>query len=373
MDAKFSLLTYFLIVAMRVASFRRRWDMPLLYGPRYFYRVHVGEGFYEGGGRKLLHLYRALLLWPFLAELAIFAVLMFRRNYSALTGLCVAALLAMILNQRLVMAILSRTAKKFEEKELDPAPAAISFSLNPRRLADYSTPIFEITLASVITLTLVFLAQMRAPMGPPLVLLYLQIGFLLIKKAIVDWRAAAPLENSEIYLEVRERRRRLLLFACDFYRGAAGFVMIKEAVFQVTTDERARWTLQFLYLAVTIACVCFAVIKTNELYAMYRKLKPLRDKKRLSAPDPNGFVAGGLLYFDRDNPAIFVQGPRSVTLNAANNRLLLAATYLLGLMLLIMWNNKTQRASSQEGLPPVGAPATMISAHQGSELPKMRP
>ena len=363
MDAKFSLLIYFLIVAMRVASFRRRWDMPLLYGPRYFYRVHVSEGFYEGVGRKLLHLYRALLLLPFLAELAIFTVLMFRRNYQGLTGLCIAGIFAMVLTQRLVTTILSRTAKKFEEKELDPAPATISFSLNPRRLADYSNPIFEITLASVITLTLVFLAQMRAPMGPTLLLLYLQIGFLLVKKAIVDWRAAAPLENSEIYLEVRERRRKLLLFACDFYRGAAGFVMIKQAVFQVTTDERARWALQFLYLAVSIACVCFALVKTNELYAMYRKLKPLRDKKRLSAPDPKGFVAGGLLYFDRDNPAIFVQGPRSLTLNAANHRLLLAATYLLGLMLLIMWNNKTQRAASQEMMQPMSAPTTLISSH----------
>jgi len=363
MDSKFSLLIYFLVVAMRVYSFRRRWDMPLLYGPHYFYRIHVSEGFYEGAGRKLLRLYRTLLLWPFLAELAIFAVLMFRRNYDGLTGLCLAAILIMVLNQRLVMAILSKSAKKFEEREHDPAPAAISFSLNPRRLADYSNPIFEITLASVITLTLVFLAQMRAPMGPTLLLLYLQIGFLLVKKAIVDWRAAAPLENSEIYLEVRERRRRLLLFGCDFYRGAAGFVMIKEAVFQVTTDERAHWTLQFLYLAVTIACVCFALVKSNELYAMYRKLKPLRDKKRLSAPDPKGFVAGGLLYFDRDNPAVFVQGPKSVTLNAANYRLLLAATYLLGLMLLIMWNNKTQRGASQE-MYRVSAPATMISSHR---------
>lgn len=348
MDAKFSLLTYFLIVAMRVISFRRRWDMPLLYGPRYFYRVHVSEGFYEGAGRKLLRLYRALLLWPFLAELGIFAVLMFRRNYQGLTGLCLAAIIVLVMNQRLVITILSRAAKKFEEKELDSAPAAISFSLNPRRLGDYTNPIFEIILASVSTLTLVFLAQTRAPMGPPLVLLYLQIGFLLIKKAIVDWRAAAPLENSEIYLEVRERRRRLLLFACDFYRGAAGFVMIKQAIFQVTSDEWVRWTLQYTYLAVTIACVCFAVSKTNTLYAMYRKLKPFRDRKRLTAPDPHGFVAGGLLYFDSDNPAILVRGPRSVTLNAANHRVLLAATYLLGLILLITWTSKAHAANGPE-------------------------
>lgn len=366
MDAKFSLLTYFLIVAMRASSFRRRWDMPLLYGPNYFYRLRVREGFYEGAGRKLLHRYRAILLWPYFAEVVAFAVLMIRRNYNGLTGLCVAGMFTTILNQRLAMAVLTRAAKRFEKTEIDPAPAAVSFSLNPRRLANYTNPIFEIILASVITLTLIFLAQMRAPMGPPLVLLYLQIGFLLIKKAIVDWRAAAPLENSEIYLEVRERRRKLLLFACDFYRGAAGFVMIKQAIFQVTSDERWRWTLQYLYLAGSIACVCFALVKSNELYAMYRKMKPARDRKRLTPPDPSGFLAGGLIYFDPDNPAMFVQGPRSVTLNAANRRLLLAATYLLGLMLLIMWSSKTHTTTSQEVMRGASAPATLLSAPDSS-------
>ena len=153
-------------------------------------------------------------------------------------------------------------------------------------------------------------------MGPPLVILYLQIGLLLLKKAGVDWRSAAPQENSEIYLEVRERRRKLLLFACDFYRGAAGFVMIKQAAMQLTHNEGVRWALQYLYLAGSIVCVCFAVVKTNELYAMYRKTKPTLSKRRLAVPDPDGFVAGGFLYFDSDNPAIFVQGPRTVAINA---------------------------------------------------------
>ena len=363
MDTKFSLLTYFLVVVTRVASFRRRWDMPLTHGPRYFYRLHVGEGFYEGAGRKLLQLYRALLLWPYFTELVAFMVLMAHQNYKALTALCGVGLIATALNQRLSLAMISRAAKKFEETEIDPAPAAVTFSLSPRRLADYTHPVFEIVLASVITLTLIFLALTRAEMGPPLLLLYLQVGFLLLKKAIVDWRAAAPLENSELYLEVRERRRKLLLFACDFYRGALGFVMIKQAVFQVTTDERWRWTLQYLYLGVTIACVCFAIVKTNELYALYRKIKPtrVRGSKRLTPPDPNGFVAGGLLYFDRDNPAILIQGPRSVALNAGNHRLLLAATYLVGLMLLIMWTSKAHAATWPESIHQVRTEAAFCA------------
>ncbi len=95
--------------------------------------------------------------------------------------------------------------------------------------------------------------------------------------------------------------------------------------------------------------MCFAIVKTNELYAMYRKMKPtLSRKKRLRHPDPNGFVAGGLLYFDRDNPAILRAGAKSLSrLNAGNHRLLLAATYLLGLMLLIMWTSKAHAATAR--------------------------
>jgi hypothetical protein len=182
----------------------------------------------------------------------------------------------------------------------------------------------------------------------------------------VDWRSAAPLEDSEIYLEIRERRRKLLLFACDFYRGALGFVMMEQAALHVIPDERLRWTLKSLYLAVSIACVCFAIAKTNELYAMYRNIKPtrVRGSKRLIPPDPNGFVAGGLLYFDRDNPAILVQGPRSVALNAGNNRLLLGASYLAGLMLLLMWTSKAHAAIYPQGIRPMRAESTLLSARE---------
>jgi len=85
-------------------------------------------------------------------------------------------------------------------------------------------------------------------------------------------------------------------------------------------------------------------------------------------------VAGGLLYFDPDNPAMFVQGPRSVTFNAANRRLLLAATYLVGLMLLAMWSAKTYKTASQEMMRPASTPATLLvpqtsSADHGARNP----
>ncbi len=104
---------------------------------------------------------------------------------------------------------------------------------------------------------------------------------------------------------------------------------------------------------------------------MYRKLKPLRDRKRLSIPDPDGFLAGGLLYFDPDNPAVFVQGPRTVALNAGNHRLLLGATYVIGLMLLITWASKAHAADGPEG---AHAQRTQMTVSQIVESwPKVEP
>jgi hypothetical protein len=372
MNEKFALLTYLFVVGVRVGSFRRRWDLPLVHGTNYFYRMHVAQAFYEGAGRGLLQRYRALLLWPYMVELVVLVMLLLRNNYHSLPTLCLVGIIASVLNQRLSLALVVRSAKKFEEKEVDPAPSAVTLSLNPRRLSDYTHPVFEIVLASLATITLIVLAQMRAPMGPPLVLLYLQIGLLMFKKAIVDWRSAAPLENSEIYLEVRERRRKLLLFCCDFYRGAVGFVMSEQAVSQITSNVNVRWTMKALYLAISIACVWFGIVKTNELYAMYRKTKPsLSHKRRLAIPDPDGFAAGGFLYFDSDNPAFFVQGPRSVAINAGNHRLLLAATYLLGLVLLSAWANKSNaaRASTQD-VRQINTPALQWSSPGPTESRK---
>jgi hypothetical protein len=372
MNEKFALLTYLFAVGVRAGSFRRRWNLPLVHGPDYFYHMQVAKGFYEGAGRGLLHRYRALLLWPYAAEAAVLVMLVLRDNYNSLPTLCLVGILSAVLNQRLSLALVMRSAKKFEDKEVDPAPAAVTFSLNPRRLADYTHPVFEIVLGNIATITLIVLAQMRAAMGPPLVMLYLQIGLLMLKKAIVDWRSAAPLENSEIYLEVRERRRKLLLFCCDFYRGAIGFLMIKQVVLQFISFESVRWALQSFYLAVSIACVWFAIVKTNELYALYRKTKPtLSRKRRLAIPDPDGFVAGGFLYFDSDNPAFFVQGPRSVAINAGNHRLLLAATYLLGLLLLSTWANKANAATaSNQDMRQVSTPALEWSSPLRAESGK---
>ena len=129
MNDKFSLLTYLLVLAMRATTFRRRWDMPLLYGPNYFYKLRVEQGFYENTGRKLLQRYHAILLWPYFAELAALLIITLRHQYQALTSLCLAAILATVVNQRVSLALLMRSARKFEEKEVDPAPAAVSFSL----------------------------------------------------------------------------------------------------------------------------------------------------------------------------------------------------------------------------------------------------
>src|SRR6185295_20004083 len=52
----------------------------------------------------------------------------------------------------------------------------------------------------------------------PILIVYLQLGALLMKRAIVAWRTPAPSDGAEAYLAWREALRRRYLFICDAVR-----------------------------------------------------------------------------------------------------------------------------------------------------------
>ena len=55
-------------------------------------------------------------------------------------------------------------------------------------------------------------------------------------------------------------------------------------------------------------------------------------------PVPEGrFIAGGLLYLNRDNPVIVTRSPQGLAINLAHWGTHLWVAYLSGLVLLIVW------------------------------------
>ena len=184
--------------------------------------------------------------------------------------------------------VMQPSDRKFEEKEIDPAPAAVTFSLNPRRLADYTNP-FSKSSGQRYHADPGFSGANACSHGAVSDLVVPAGRLPAVEESDCGLASRSPLENSEIYLEVRERRRKMLLFACDFYRGMAGIVMMEQAVFQLTTDARWHWALD-IYSSGDRACVCFAAVKSNELYAMYRKTKAIYSTE-------NGFRFPTLMAF----------------------------------------------------------------------------
>ena len=62
----------------------------------------------------------------------------------------------------------------------------------------------------------------------------------------------------------------------------------------------------------------------------------IKEFPRLPAAEGRYF-AGGLLYFNRDNPGIIVRGVRGVAINLAHPSTYAWTAYLLGLAALMAW------------------------------------
>jgi uncharacterized membrane protein len=77
----------------------------------------------------------------------------------------------------------------------------------------------------------------------------------------------------------------------------------------------------------------------RKLRAMARELKPIEMVKEFPrGPVASGrYLAGGLLYFNRDNPGIIVRGAQGVAINLAHPSTYAWVGYFLGLAALMLW------------------------------------
>src|SRR5204862_6133708 len=72
--------------------------------------------------------------------------------------------------------------------------------------------------------------------------------------------------------------------------------------------------------------------------ARQRELRPVEAFAAPPKPlDPERYYLGGLLYYNAENPAVFVAGPWAVAVNLAQARAYLYAAYVTGLVLLVLW------------------------------------
>lgn len=338
-----------------------------------FFGVCVTPEVYRSVGRHLLRQYWLWLAAAFLViEAACVLVPVYLDKLALGLYLQFAAAFLVPASGFVLLDVFHRKAEPFKvEGESRPA-ATFALSLRPRRLAQYTHWAFE---AAVVILGVAALAALasRYPTLPgripqwvdaegrvtewarksfslvfstPILLIAAQGWILLIKHARVQAPLRLPAERAGEYLRHNEAAIRLDMNFMDLCRGMClggvvaftwGFiVMPAEEVHLIPPGASAAPNLFLAVLcAVWLAGFFYYLHRTR---VINRKLRPVEAPDvALKPPDNSGFYAGGLIYYNPDDPARVVKGPRSFTLNWANQWSYIYLAGTLGVVLLMAW------------------------------------
>jgi hypothetical protein len=340
-----------LIVALlltRLSSLRRWWRLPRKEGVNWFLSTEVGVDFYQTAGARLLRRFHAWLLAPFAVDAGLIAILIasHRLGYILYEQIVMTVLAAIFCN--LVIHNFSYKAKAYAApSEKAPATAA-QLVIEPRRLRDHTSWRLETALAVLTVAPFTLLVAYHKPVSLDLIwLLYLQAGLLLLKQVFVRWRMKLPLRRTDDYRRWRAAWLRYHLRCFDAARllFALGlFYLTIREVFEGAFElgEHAGWSRAGRFAVWALIMTLFLVYCSKEgrrVLAVEREVKPMTLVKEFPpSPVAEGrFFAGGLLYFNPDNPVVIARSPHGLAINLASRSVYLWVAYLSGLVLFAAW------------------------------------
>ena len=341
LSGKMLILLYAVVILDRFRRLHERWSAPLLRGPGYFFGAAVPTDFMAAAGKRLLRVYRWRLLIPWAIEIpALLAILLFTHRIFVLL------LIAGIAYATRANYYLARLATETAARTLAPPGDAargtvFMLSLQVRRLADYTRPWVEVLVvglslgslgwrlyeAAVATTasargyadrTLIFAA----------VLIYAQVGVLLLKRAIVRARDVIPAEGAEQYTVWRESFRRLSTGQCDAVRLLLAACLTVGDLMPVALRHFGPH-LMTDYLAgvavLAVVCTVFEARRVRRYLQVARRTKPA-----ILIARPDAAAAGGLFRFLPDHPALLLGTPTGYALNLGGTPARAAGAYLAG-------------------------------------------
>jgi hypothetical protein len=321
-ETQFYWLAYAFFCIVRIPASVKRRHIPLMRGPGYFFNTRVPPDFYQGPGRDILRTYRLWILAPFLFDVAALAAIYSFNRPKFLLLLVMADVVLALVNHTAALKRGIRAAKAFAVEEV-PQTSAVAFSLTTRRLRDYTNFSLELTIASFnagIIQTLY--GENWTAWSGALILFYVQVGLLLLKRALIAGRTALPQENAEQYLAWREAFRRMLTDSCDAVRFmTAGIALIAILYFNVTL-------LAVVTGVVLTGWVTWYWIRLRRFMKLYTSTGPIRLPGALE-PEP---ALPPMLCYRPQTPLSFVKGARGWAINLANRRSQVGVAYLIGLI-----------------------------------------
>jgi hypothetical protein len=344
----FLIVFYAFFWLIRMFGWWRRGRQPLLRGPEWFFNVHVRPGFYEGEGKKLLHRYWLRMFAVSLSDVPVVIAILFSGRLDLLmpvmTPVMLAVALGIHLNHSYSVESAQRKAQRFAVAEDAEPAASVMLSLKPRRLRDYTSAKFEWTLGIVSAFTLVLLLRyyLAAPsvhslawvFSVPVMMLYIQTGYLIAKRIIVDWRSPVPRTQTAEHIEVREQTRKFYLRVCDWSRAAAVASLPFWLVDIWVSPAKASRLMEIwlgLYIAFSAVATVWVEWKRKRLLNMQLRTRPVRMPDLLRESE----MAKWPVCYEPSAPMLVLKGANGFSLNMANSMAIAATVYLAGFITLL--------------------------------------
>ena len=172
--------------------------------------------------------------------------------------------------------------------------------------------------------------------------LYWEVGFLLVKGVFVRWRMPLPANRTEDFRRWRTAWLDHNVKVIDAVRTFSAFAMLAMMTWINYGRSWPRPEQIILFVAGGVAMlVYFGYVRRQErkLAGAERVLRPVEMVKEFPRrPIAEGrYLAGGLLYVNRDNPSVMVRSVGGVAVNVAHRAIHIGAAYFAGLIALVVW------------------------------------
>jgi hypothetical protein len=115
--------------------------------------------------------------------------------------------------------------------------------------------------------------------------------------------------------------------------------LLARKTFALADGRPSKPLIVVLFVGCVVPFIIYSSRERRRLLAVEREVRPQELANEFPpAPVAEGrFLAGGLLYLNRDNPIILARSPQGIAINLANRSTYLWVIYLSGLLLLVMW------------------------------------
>jgi uncharacterized membrane protein YhdT len=236
-----------------------------------------------------------------------------------------------------------RQARPYAVSEAEVPVASMELSLTPRRLRDYTNRKVEWALALSLIVALAWLVRyylaapehhdLRLVFGVPVVMLYLQAGFLFAKGVVVSWRSPVPQIQAAEHMNAREETRRFYLRVCDWHRAAIAAALLFWPIVINTPPASTNRLLGIWFtawLAISVVSTVWVEIRRKQLVTVALRARPVKLPDFLHQSE----IARWPACYQPSAPMVLLKGAHGYSLNLANRLTHLGAAYLAGLFML---------------------------------------